>query len=461
MIAVEQGGLFNATKLAQNLAVSRQSITRYLALLVELMHLLHFTTQARSAFNVVLPRQLLRHPVIGQSFEGFAIEICGLSGTQWRYSFYRTQNGAEIDSIAEHGADVLAIEIKRSSKPVPSRGFYSDTSLSHPTARYKGKSMTFAKTMTAIILSALCAQNAGAAAAFAARSGAGRAGADSSHHCAPLGLNQTQLVHLQKQKFAGLSTQKTQRLALALAGCLGDPDSKWRDEIAFASLSGWMRAERLEVSTRRLLLGRLQTVLAQPPEADNRFHQSFAALVLAEIVRTHRINPWMDDIELGGLVQSGTRFLNEIRDYRGYSDQLGWQHAVAHSADLMLQLSLLPELQIAQLQAIADAIASQVPAHNGHSYIFDESDRLAAPVYYLSQRKFLSAEQWRDWFVRLAQVPKGFRKEQVFSSEKTLAWRHNVKAFLLCALANAGQVPDPTLKNSQIEAISAALKTLP
>ena len=39
MIAVEQGGLLNSAKLAQNLSVSSQSITRYLALFVELMHL--------------------------------------------------------------------------------------------------------------------------------------------------------------------------------------------------------------------------------------------------------------------------------------------------------------------------------------------------------------------------------------------------------------------------------------
>ena len=39
MIAVEQGGLLNSAKLAQNLSVSSQSITRYLDLLVELMHL--------------------------------------------------------------------------------------------------------------------------------------------------------------------------------------------------------------------------------------------------------------------------------------------------------------------------------------------------------------------------------------------------------------------------------------
>ncbi len=146
MIAVEQGGLLSAAKLAQNLAVSAQSITRYLALLVELMHLRalppwhgnigkrltkspkYFVRDSGSLhalLDIQSEEQLLRHPVIGQSFEGLVIEqICNLLGSEWQYSFYRTQNGAEIDLVAERGGVVLAVEIKRSSKPVPSRGFY-------------------------------------------------------------------------------------------------------------------------------------------------------------------------------------------------------------------------------------------------------------------------------------------------------------------------------------------------
>ena len=147
MLATDQGGLINSAKLAQNLGVSGQSITRYLALLCELMHVRalqpwhgnigkRFTKSPKyyvrdsgllhALLEIQTDEQQLRHPIIGQSFEGFVIEeICSQLGSEWRYSFYRTQNGAEIDLLAENGAHVLAVEIKRSSKPVPSPGFYS------------------------------------------------------------------------------------------------------------------------------------------------------------------------------------------------------------------------------------------------------------------------------------------------------------------------------------------------
>ena len=147
MIAADQGGLLNTAKLTQNLAVSGQSIARYLALLVELMHLralppwhgnigkrltkspkyfVRDTGLLHALLEIQHEEQLLRHPIVGQSFESFVIEqICNQLGTDWQFSFYRTQNGAELDLIAERAACVLAVEIKRSSKPVPSRGFYS------------------------------------------------------------------------------------------------------------------------------------------------------------------------------------------------------------------------------------------------------------------------------------------------------------------------------------------------
>ena len=147
MLAADQGGLVNAAKLAQNLGVSGQSITRYLALLTELLHLralppwhgnigkrltkspkyyIRDSGLLHALLDIQDEEQLLRHPVIGHSFEGFIIEqICNQLGPEWRYSFYRTQNGAEIDLIAERGENVLAVEIKRASKPTPSSGFYS------------------------------------------------------------------------------------------------------------------------------------------------------------------------------------------------------------------------------------------------------------------------------------------------------------------------------------------------
>jgi predicted AAA+ superfamily ATPase len=71
--------------------------------------------------------QVLGHPVIGPSWEGFVIEnliAAAPPGSQaW---FYRTSAGAEIDLLLDLGPRRLwAVEVKRSlSRPHPSRGFH-------------------------------------------------------------------------------------------------------------------------------------------------------------------------------------------------------------------------------------------------------------------------------------------------------------------------------------------------
>jgi predicted AAA+ superfamily ATPase len=68
---------------------------------------------------------LLGHPLCGHSWEGFAIEqILAQVPDTWRASYYRTSAQAEIDLVLEGPRrQVLAIEIKRASAPVPSKGF--------------------------------------------------------------------------------------------------------------------------------------------------------------------------------------------------------------------------------------------------------------------------------------------------------------------------------------------------
>src|SRR5690606_25883573 len=69
---------------------------------------------------------LLGHPVIGQSFEGFIIEniLNNLPSNMQAY-FYRTSAGAEIDLVLERNfKERIAIEIKRSLSPTVSKGFY-------------------------------------------------------------------------------------------------------------------------------------------------------------------------------------------------------------------------------------------------------------------------------------------------------------------------------------------------
>ena len=69
---------------------------------------------------------LLTHISLGASWEGYVIEqIKKVAVPEWRFFFYRTQVGAEVDlfAITPTGKRV-AIEIKHALAPSISKGYY-------------------------------------------------------------------------------------------------------------------------------------------------------------------------------------------------------------------------------------------------------------------------------------------------------------------------------------------------
>jgi len=147
MLAHDQGGQVNFSQLGGNLGISSPTARSYVELLEDLL----LVRTLRPWFGnigkrlVKAPKVYIRdsgithallglrtiddvlgHPVIGKSWEGFVIEnlLSSLREgiTAW---YYRTANGAEIDLVIEKNAQTrYAIEIKRSTAPTVSKGFH-------------------------------------------------------------------------------------------------------------------------------------------------------------------------------------------------------------------------------------------------------------------------------------------------------------------------------------------------
>lgn len=80
-----------------------------------------------SLLKIETKDSLLSHPILGASWEGFAIEqIISAAPARSEFSYYRTATGEEIDLIVDSPkAGRIAFEIKRSSVPALGKGFYN------------------------------------------------------------------------------------------------------------------------------------------------------------------------------------------------------------------------------------------------------------------------------------------------------------------------------------------------
>jgi predicted AAA+ superfamily ATPase len=159
MLAHNQATLLNAASLARGLGVDGKTIAGYLDLLVDLLLVRRLPPWHRNAGKrlVKSPKIILRdsgmahallglgtrddllgHPVVGQSWEGFVIEtLLNVAPFGTEASFYRTSAGAEIDLVITlPGGQLWAIEIKLSSAPKPGRGFHEACADLQPQMRY-------------------------------------------------------------------------------------------------------------------------------------------------------------------------------------------------------------------------------------------------------------------------------------------------------------------------------------
>jgi hypothetical protein len=149
MLGHSHGQLWNAHKIAGSLGVTQPTANHYLDVLEDTfvarqLRPYHTNLKKRlvktpkvylrdsGLLHALLQIQdledLLGHPSAGASWEGWVIEqILALAPDTWRPWFYRTSGGAEIDLLLERPGrqGPLAFEIKRSSAPKPSRGFWS------------------------------------------------------------------------------------------------------------------------------------------------------------------------------------------------------------------------------------------------------------------------------------------------------------------------------------------------
>ena len=159
MLAHSQGGLLNAAALARGLGIDGTTVARYLDLMVDLLLVRRLSPWHKNVGKrlVKSPRvfvrdsgvthallgldakeDLLGHPVVGHSWEGFVIEnLLAVAPDRTEGSFYRSSGGAEIDLVVSlPGRRPWAIEIKRSLSPKPSRGFHHACLDVNPEARF-------------------------------------------------------------------------------------------------------------------------------------------------------------------------------------------------------------------------------------------------------------------------------------------------------------------------------------
>jgi len=146
MLAHIHGQELNVAKLSKSLSLAYNTVKSYLDTLVGAYQLFMLPAYSRNTGKrlVKSPKvyiadtgclhtmlgiknfdQLFSHPVFGFSFEGLVIYNIIKRYPEYEYSFYKTSGGAELDLVIEGRGKTIGVEIKSSTTPTVTRGYWS------------------------------------------------------------------------------------------------------------------------------------------------------------------------------------------------------------------------------------------------------------------------------------------------------------------------------------------------
>ena len=157
MLAHINGQVLNYSQLSNSMGVSNTTISNYISILdntfmLRLLQPYHINIKKRlikapkiyfrdtgilhALLNIESFEELYSHPVVGSSWEVTVIENIINKFKNWNYFYYRTSNGSEIDLILTKATKIIAIEIKDSSIPKLSKGFWNAIADINPTKAF-------------------------------------------------------------------------------------------------------------------------------------------------------------------------------------------------------------------------------------------------------------------------------------------------------------------------------------
>ncbi|WP_136605519.1 DUF2785 domain-containing protein [Paenibacillus dokdonensis] len=209
---------------------------------------------------------------------------------------------------------------------------------------------------------------------------------------------------------------------------IGSLDAELRDELIYTTLSHWIPGNFLTVNDLEQLLPVVldkKHLLFKLGEAntDSVFTRSFSMLVIPLFFMRHRESPFLTREQIRQIKEKVFYNVQEERDYRGYDEEKGWAHAIAHAADALDDLAQCSGLDKNDLITILDLVYEKMTITD-RTYSDGEDERMVRSIISILNRKILSQIYVEQWIKSFGDVEKSSEFLPAFKQ------KNNIKNFL-------------------------------
>lgn len=191
---------------------------------------------------------------------------------------------------------------------------------------------------------------------------------------------------------------------------IGDPDPELRDGLIYLTFVYWI--EEKKYFSNEELYDLLNILIDEnhlfynigSEKDDSVLRRSFSVLAVNPILCVHLDKPFLDTDMMLKIKDSLIKYLKEEKDLRGYNNEKGWMHALAHTADAFNVLLACEGTTEETCKELLLCIEGKL-LEGRYIFTAEEYERLVTVIYYnIIEDKLLSDSYICSWLKGLNKV---------------------------------------------------------
>ncbi|GGI13581.1 DUF2785 domain-containing protein [Gottfriedia solisilvae] len=219
-----------------------------------------------------------------------------------------------------------------------------------------------------------------------------------------------QLENIRENDYMIPKNESHYEIAKQMLDHIGSVNPYLRDDLIYSTLSKWIKNDvftpgelreflQVSIDDEHLLFGLGET------NTDSVFTRAFSVLIIAVILLKHNEKQFISIEELELVKEHVFLFAKSENDVRGYVEEKGWAHSVAHLADCLDELAKCNDLNENDLRTILELILFRA-MESQNVFDCEEDERLVTAANSILKRDVLSSEEICKWMEQFQNVNK-------------------------------------------------------
>lgn len=176
---------------------------------------------------------------------------------------------------------------------------------------------------------------------------------------------------------------------------IGNPNSYIRDKLIYNAFieiiaKNYLTNDQLKNLFNQLLSNQYLLYKIGSQNSDSVYKRSFSTLVLGVLINKDKEQPFLEKNQVSILLDATCFYLVSEQDRRGFTEDKGWAHSIAHCADLVDEIITHPLFEQSMYEKVVEALVFCV--NSTFIYEDDEIERLSTPSAALINRYGISQE---------------------------------------------------------------------